>query len=137
MEIDKILNIIQRKVLKGTHLPITIKEIQMGYQNSPYFKDLYLFFTQNKLSSSKSAICKVETLAEKYILCCVIQNSFVRIIGIWSELYIFPLPTCIFAKIGKTGNACFHRAELTLCFSDQVLVLLCLPRSIKGTCLLT
>ena len=30
-DIDKILHIIQRKVLKGTHLPIEIKEIQAGY----------------------------------------------------------------------------------------------------------
>ena len=43
--IDKILKIIQRKVLKGTHLPVTIKEIQVGYLNSPYFKDLYLYLT--------------------------------------------------------------------------------------------
>ena len=28
---DKILKIIQRKVLKGTHLPVTMKEIQAGY----------------------------------------------------------------------------------------------------------
>ena len=37
-DIDKILKVIQRKVLKGTHLPITIKEIQAGYLNSPYFQ---------------------------------------------------------------------------------------------------
>ena len=42
-DIDKILDIIKRKVLKGTHLPLTIKEIQAGYLSSPYFKDLYLF----------------------------------------------------------------------------------------------
>ena len=46
-DIDKILKIIQRKVLKGTHLPITIKEIQAGYLNSPYFKDLYLYLRIN------------------------------------------------------------------------------------------
>ena len=40
-DIDKILKVIQRKVLKGTHLPATIKERQAGYLNSPYFKDLY------------------------------------------------------------------------------------------------
>ena len=40
MDIDKILKMIQRKVLKGTHLPIKIKEIQAGYLWSPYFKDL-------------------------------------------------------------------------------------------------
>ena len=30
MDIDKILEIIQRKVLKGTHLPIKIREIEAG-----------------------------------------------------------------------------------------------------------
>ena len=45
-EIDKLLDMIQRKVLKGTHLPITIKEIQAGYLTSPYFKDLYLYLAQ-------------------------------------------------------------------------------------------
>ena len=68
MDIDKILKIIQRKVLKGTHLPIKIKEIQAGYLCSPYFKDLYLYLSQNKLQSSKPAIRKIETLAEKYVL---------------------------------------------------------------------
>ena len=55
-------------MLKGTHLPIEIKEIQAGYLCSPYFKDLYLYLSQNKLPSSKSAIRKIETLAEKYLL---------------------------------------------------------------------
>ena len=67
-DIVKILKIIQRKVLKGTHLPVTIKEIQAEYLNNPYFKDLYLYLTQNKLPSSKSAICKATVLAERYIL---------------------------------------------------------------------
>ena len=55
-------------MLKGTHLPITIKEIQAGYLNSPYFKDLYLYLSKNKLPSSKGAMCKIEALSEKYIL---------------------------------------------------------------------
>ena len=67
-DIDKILDVIQRKVLKGTHLPAEIKEIQAGYTYSPYFKDLYLYLSQNKLPSSKSAIRKLETLSEKYVL---------------------------------------------------------------------
>ena len=67
-DIDKILDIIKRKVLKGTHLPLTIKEIQAGYLSSPYFKDLYLFLSQNKLPSKRSSIKKVETLAENFIL---------------------------------------------------------------------
>ena len=54
--------------MKGTHLPIKIKEIQAGYLCSPYFKDLYLYLSQNKLPSSKPAIRKIETFAEKYVL---------------------------------------------------------------------
>ena len=67
-DIDKILGIIQRKVYKGTHLPVEIKEIQAGYLYSPYFKDFYLYLSQNKLPSSKSVIRKLETLSEKYVL---------------------------------------------------------------------
>ena len=67
-DIDRILKVIQRNVLKGIHLPITIKEIQAGYLNSPYFKDLYLYLSQNKLPSSKGAMCKIEILSERYIL---------------------------------------------------------------------
>ena len=63
---DRKLEIIQRKVIKGTHLPVELKEIQAGYIHSPYFKELYL--SQNKLPSSKPAIRKIEALAEKYVL---------------------------------------------------------------------
>ena len=57
-DINKMLEVIQRKVLKGTHLPVEVKEIQEGYLHSPYFKDLYMYLLQNKLPSSKSAIRK-------------------------------------------------------------------------------
>ena len=43
-------------------------KIQTGYPISPYFKDLYLYLAQNKLPSTKSAIQKEETLAEKIYL---------------------------------------------------------------------
>ena len=65
-DIDKILDIIKRKVLKGTHLPLTIKEIQAGYLSSPYFKDLYLFLSQNKLPRKRSSVKKVENISRKF-----------------------------------------------------------------------
>ena len=67
-DIDKILHIIQRKVLKGTHLPVEIKEIQAGYLHSPYFKEIYQYLLQNKLPHSKLAVKKLEALSERYIL---------------------------------------------------------------------
>ena len=69
MDIDKILDIIKRKVLKGTHLPLTIKEIQAGYLSSPYFKDLYIFLSQNKLPSKRSYISEGGNISRK--LCSI------------------------------------------------------------------
>ena len=67
-DIDKILEIIRKKVLKGTHLPLTIKEIQAGYLSSSYFKDIYLYLAQNRLPVKKALMKRVEVLAEKYIM---------------------------------------------------------------------
>ena len=71
-DIDKILEVIKRKVLKGTHLPLTIKEIQSGYLSSLYFKDIYIYIyiylAYNRLPSKKVAMRRVEVLAEKYIM---------------------------------------------------------------------
>ena len=68
VDIDKIMDIIKRKVLKGTHIPLTIKEIQVDYLSSFFFKDLYVYLAHNKLPSKKNAIHRVLTLSQNYIL---------------------------------------------------------------------
>ena len=65
---DKILNIIKRKVLKGMHLPLAINEIQAGYLSTSFFKDLYKYLAQNVMPHNRHARCKVEALAESFIL---------------------------------------------------------------------
>ena len=87
-DIDKILNIIQRKVLKNTHLPIEIKEIQTGYLHSPYFKDLYQYLLQNKLPHSKPAIKKLEALGERYVL----LDSLLFRINLEKETAVLAIP---------------------------------------------
>ena len=74
-DIDKILEVIQRKVLKVTHLPVEVEEIQVGYLYSPYFKDLYLYLSQNKLPSSKSATRKIRSIVRKI---CPVRLTFVQ-----------------------------------------------------------
>ena len=64
VDIDKILHIIQRKVLKGIHLPVEIKEIQAGYLYTSYFKEIYHYLSQNKLPHSKLVLKKLEALSE-------------------------------------------------------------------------
>ena len=75
MDIDKVLEVIQRKVLKGTHLPMEVKEIQAGYLCTSYFKDLYLYLSEQppffkisnqKIRSTSREIC--------FIRLIIIQN---------------------------------------------------------------
>ena len=91
--IDKILEIIRKKVLKGTHLPLTIKEVQAGYLNSLYFKDIYQYLAQNRLLSKKAAIKRVEILAEKYILLDSLLFKLTTIPGKETALLAIP-ETC-------------------------------------------
>ena len=94
-DIDKNLKAIQRKVLKGIHLPLTIKEIQAGYLNSPYFKDLYIYLSQNKLPRSKGAICKIEILSERYIL----LDSLLFKLNVEKEKAVLAIPEVCVAQI--------------------------------------
>ena len=89
---DKILKVIQRKALKGTHLLIEIKEIQARYLSSSHFKDIYLYLSENKLPTSKVAVRKVEMLAERYI----ILDSLLFKITTENETAVLAVPkTCI------------------------------------------
>ena len=57
-----------RKVLKGRHLPLAVKEIQGGYLSSSFFKDLYRYLVQNIIPHNRHIRHKVEALAELFIL---------------------------------------------------------------------
>ena len=93
-DIDKILEIIRKKVLKGTHLPLMIKEIQAGYLNSSYFKDIYVYLAQNRLPAKKALIKRVEVLAEKYILLDSLLFKLTTIPGRETALLAIP-ETCV------------------------------------------
>ena len=92
-DIDKILEILRKKVLKGTHLPLTIKEIQAGYVSSLYFKDIYLYLVQNRLTCKKAAIKRVEILEERYILLDSLLFKLTTIPGRETALLAIP-ETC-------------------------------------------
>ena len=88
--IDKILEIIKRKVLKGMHLPLTIKEIQAGYLSSLYFKDIYLYLAHNRLPSKKATMKRVELLAEMYIMLDSLLFKLTTVLGKESAVLAIP-----------------------------------------------
>ena len=142
-DIDKILKVIQRKVLKGTHLPITIKEIQAGYLKSPYFKDIYLYLSQNKLPSSKNIIRKIEALSEKYIL----LDSLLFKLNIEKEKAVLAIPEiCVEQMIALYHSSLFAghqgviKTYLTInLIKPLILLILCISifsiyRTVKIIC---
>ena len=89
-----------------------MKEIQEGYLISPCFKDLYLHLAQNKLSSTKTVICKVETLAEKYIL---LDSLFKLVTAPKKETALLAIPeTCANKIITLYHSSLFpgHQGEI-------------------------
>ena len=80
-------------MLKGTHLPLTIKEIQVGYFSSLYFKDINQHLAQNRLTSKKTVMRKVEILADKYILLDSLLFKLTTIPGKEAALFVIP-ETC-------------------------------------------
>ena len=113
----------KRKVLKGTHLPLIIKEIQAGYIISPFFKDLYRYLAQNKLPSKRNAICKVDALSEIYIL---LDSLLFRII-LGKEKALLAIPEICADKIITLYHAslfagCQGMIKTKLTISDKFLI---------------
>ena len=65
----------------------------MGYLSSSYFKDIYQYLAQNRLPSKKSAMRKVEILAEKYILLDSLLFKLITVLGKEAALLAIP-ETC-------------------------------------------
>ena len=114
-DIDKILDIIRRKVLKGTNLPVTIKEIQADYLTSLYFKDLYRYLAQNKLPSKRSAICKVETLAERFILLDSLAMACFRLLRVGYDTEVI----CVYG----TEVICVYGTEVICVYGTEPILL--------------
>ena len=48
-EIDRLINQINKKVLRDTKLSMNLRDLKAVYLTSPHFKDIYLILTQNKV----------------------------------------------------------------------------------------
>ena len=65
-------------MLKGTHLPLMIKEIQAGYLNSTYFKDIYLYTSGEARSVGLAKACvlqKIYPVLEKISYKYIVQTE--------------------------------------------------------------
>ena len=94
VDIDKILNIIKRKVLKGIHLPLTIKEIQAGYLSSSFSRTYLCAWHTISCQTKKH---KVLSLSQNYVL--LDQLLFKLIMILDKEKAMLAIPESCMDKI--------------------------------------
>ena len=59
-EIDRLINQINKKVLRDTKLNMNLRDLKAAYLTSPHFRDIYLNLTQNKVPLGKGAARRLE-----------------------------------------------------------------------------
>ena len=67
-EIDRLINQINKKVLRDTKLSMNLRDLKAAYLTSPHFRDIYLNLTQNKVPLGKGAARRLEQNARNYML---------------------------------------------------------------------
>ena len=126
-------------MLKGTHLPLTIKEIQAGYLTSSFFKDLYRYLAQNIMPHKRHTRHKVEALVESFILLDSLLFKLVTVPDKGKTLLAIPV-TCTDKIIEVYHTSLFtgHQGviKMYLTISDKFFIpnLMNYLRSFLSTC---
>ena len=67
-EIDRLINQINKKVLRDSKLSMNLRDLKAAYLTSPLFRDIYLNLTQNKVPLGKGAAKRLEQNARNYMI---------------------------------------------------------------------
>ena len=67
-EIDRLINQINKKVLRDTKLSMNLRDLRAAYLQSPHFRDIYLNLTQNKVPLGKGSAKRLEHSARSYLI---------------------------------------------------------------------
>ena len=68
-ELDKMMEVIKRKIIRDYNLPIEMKQLKSEQETSPFYKSTYDYLAYDILPSDRKAAKAVRTKAEQYILC--------------------------------------------------------------------
>ena len=67
-QIDRLINQINKKVLRDTKLSMNLRDLKAAYLTHPHFRDIYLNLTQNKAPLGKGAAKRLEQNARNYMI---------------------------------------------------------------------
>ena len=68
VEIDKLMKQLNRKILRNTRMPTSLKDIAASYLQSAAFKDIYQYLRFDKLPTNKREAYRVESLSKDYFI---------------------------------------------------------------------
>ena len=67
-DIDRLMKVLNRKILTRSRFPDTLKDLEAAYVQSAYFKDLYEYVRYNKLPTNLRKAHQVQVEANNYFL---------------------------------------------------------------------
>ena len=67
-DLDKLLKQIDRKILRQLRLPISLRDLQAAYMNSPHFRHIYVYLYLNKVPVRKKAFKSLHAQIRNYFL---------------------------------------------------------------------
>ena len=67
-DVDKLLAEINRKVLRQTHLPGSLRDIQAAYVTSPAFRDIYVYLLKGRLPTDPKEVARVNQESKYFMV---------------------------------------------------------------------
>ena len=67
-ELTKLLQQINTRILRGTHLVHDLCNLKAAYLSSPHFRNIYIYLCQNKVPLNRLAAKRIEVLSRNYMI---------------------------------------------------------------------
>ena len=68
VDIDRLIAKINKKVLRDTNLCVDLRDLKAAYLTSLYFRDIYLYLLQNRMSLGKGVTKRLDQNARNYLI---------------------------------------------------------------------
>ena len=68
VDLETVLKQVQNKVLRKTHFPTSMKDMEAAYLHSPFFRDIFVYLSQNKVPVDRKRLARIQVQAYNYFL---------------------------------------------------------------------
>ena len=110
-KIDPVFKLIQSKILRQIHLPMSFHDLHGAYLNSPHFCDIYLYLLQNKVPKSARKRGQIISMSQTTCYWTIYCSKLRRIVLLRksSPYSVFPHPKLSFCSTTSTCKVYLYR----------------------------